>query len=232
MQFANTFSIGLLMLSLFSVNAQASGVVPDTTVVIVEESDGEAAVNVKNTDTFPVLLLTTIENIKEDGEALLSVTPPAARVEPGKSQRVRFILTSKTPLKMERLKRVIFEGIPPQQKGKNELRTTVRQNLPVIIRPAGLATNNEPWKLLSWKLTENTLTLSNPSPYVVRLANTVQTLPDNTSWTLPNTYILPGQTLQLTPENNKKVTSAKNVRLHPATTWGFSVDSYDATLAN
>ncbi|MHA7848004.1 fimbria/pilus chaperone family protein [Serratia sp. D1N4] len=232
MKFSSLFQVGALALSLVATCSSATGVLPDTTVVIVEQDNGEVAVNVKNTDAFPVLLLTTIENIKDDTDALLTVTPPAVRVEPGKSQRVRFILSNPEPLKTERLKRVIFEGVPPQQKGKNVVRTTIRQNLPVIIRPAGLAKDYAPWKHLIWKQNGHSMVVSNPSPYIVRLSQAIQTLPDNTPWTLPNSYILPGQTLTLTPDNNKKVGAAKQVRISPATTWGFTVDTYDATLNN
>ncbi|MFC0227272.1 fimbria/pilus chaperone family protein [Serratia aquatilis] len=230
MTYASLFKTSAIALLLASLGAQATGMVPESSVVIVDQGDGEGAINVKNTDVFPVLLLTTLENIKDDPETLLTVTPPAARVEPGKSQRVRFIMTSKTPLKTERLKRVIFEGVPPQQKGKSEVRMTIRQNLPVIIRPAGLEKDLTPWKHLTWKLSGNSMVVNNPSPYVVRLGQSVQTLPDNTAWTLPNTYVLPGQTLTLTPDSNKKAGAAKQVRISPATTWGYTVNTYDAPL--
>lgn len=217
----------LLLLHTYS---QATGMVPETSVVIVEQDDGEGAINIKNTDAFPVLLLTTLHNIKDDNETLLSITPPVARVEPGKTQRVRFILTSKEPLKTERLARVSFEGVPPEQKNKNEVRMIVRQNLPVIIRPAGLEKDLAPWKRLTWTLSGNSLTVSNPSPYLVRLGQGVSSQPGNTAWTLPNSYILPGQTLTLTPDGNKTAGSATKIRISPATTWGYTVNSYDAPL--
>lgn len=206
--------------------------VPETSVVIVEQEDGEGAINVKNTDAFPVLLLTTLENIEDDSENLLTITPPTARVEPGNSQRVRFIITNKEPLKTERLKRVTFEGVPPQQKGKNEVRVTMRQNLPVIIRPAGLEKDLSPWKRLAWKQIGGSITVSNPSPYVVRLGQGIQTLPDNTNWTLPNTYVLPGQTLTIKPDDNTNPGEAQQVRISPATTWGYTVNTYDAPLSH
>lgn len=232
MLFFSSLRYGALVLSLFSTTALASGVVPDSSVVIVEGADGEGSINVKNTDPYPVLLLTQLENIPEDSESLLTVTPPAARVEPGKSQSVRFLLTTKTPLKTERLKRVTFEGVPPQQKGKSEVRMTVRQNLPLIIRPAGLARDEAPWKHLVWQLTAGKLTVSNPSPYVVRLGQGVQTLPGNSVWMLANSYVLPGQALTLTQNGNKAPGSDTQVRISPATTWGFSVDHYDALLVH
>lgn len=230
--FSNTMKKSLIIFFLSTITffAHATGVLPDSSVVIIEERDGEGALNIKNTDEFPVLLLTTLQNIPDDQQTLLTVTPPAARVEPGKTQRVRFMLTSSEPLKTERLKRVTVEGIPPQEKGKSEVRMTVRQNLPVIIRPAGLEKDLSPWKRLSWQLSGNTLMVKNDSPYVVRLAQAVQTLPDKTVWQLPNSYVLPGQQFTLQPEGGKKVSNAAQVRISPATTWGFSVDTYDAPL--
>lgn len=231
MKLISWIKTGAAALCLTSTLASASGMVPETSIVIVEQSDGEGSINIKNSDNFPVLLITTLENIKDDTESLLTITPPAARVEPGKMQRVRFIMTSPTPLKTERLKRVIFEGVPPQQKGKNEVRMTVRQNLPVIIRPAGLEKDAQPWKRLVWKQHNGALTVSNPSAYVVRMNQQVQTLPDNSLWALPNTYILPGQVLTLSLQGNRKSATANQVRISPASTWGYSVDSYDAPVS-
>ncbi|EMP2577306.1 fimbria/pilus chaperone family protein [Serratia marcescens] len=224
----------VVALWLLSAGVQASGMLPETSVVIVEEEDGEGAINLQNTDNFPVLLLTSLQNIEQDTEKLLAVTPPVARVEPGKTQRVRFMLTTKAPLKTERLKRVVFEGVPPQEKNKNVVRMTVRQNLPVIIRPANLTRDEAPWKRLIWSLKAGVLSVSNSSPYVVRLGQEVTTLPDKRVWLLPNAYVLPGQQLMLTQQTKFGDTSAETaskVRISPATTWGFTVDSYEAPLA-
>ena len=81
-------------------------------MLIVDEATGEGSMTVQNTDTAPVLLYTTIENIAEDQEELVVATPPMARLEAGQSQLVRFMLTKKGPLATQRLKRVSFEGIP------------------------------------------------------------------------------------------------------------------------
>lgn len=221
------FCIALLA----SLSAHATGMVPETSVVIVEQSDGEGAINLKNTDDVPMLLLTNLQNIPDDSQTLLAVTPPAARVEPGKSQRVRFIVTAPQPLKTERLKRVVFEGVPPQGKGANVVRMTLRQNLPVIIRPAGLEKDLAPWKHLIWTLNGSNLTVNNPSAYVVRLGQGVRTLPGNADWVLPNSYILPGQTLTLLAQQGRPVGAVQQVRISPATTWGYSVDTYDAVLS-
>ncbi|WP_202743787.1 fimbria/pilus chaperone family protein [Acinetobacter calcoaceticus] len=230
------FKTSAIALWFVSGMVNAAGMVPETSVVIVEQHDGEGAINVRNTDSSPLLLITALEDIKEDPEQLLIVTPPVARVEAGKSQHVRFILTENAPLKTERLKRVTFEGVPPQEKGKNKVRINVRQNLPVIIRPANLEIDPAPWKHLIWKQTGDQLTVSNPSPYVVRMGQGVHTLADDKLWTLPNAYILPGESHDLTfagkaeTDGKSKVNNANVVRISPATTWGFTVNNYDAPL--
>lgn len=239
MKALSVFKASAITLMFVSDAVSAAGMVPETSVVIIEQRDGEGSINVKNTDNSPLLLLTTLEDIKEDREQLLIVTPPTARVEAGKSQRVRFIMTDETPLKTERLKRVTFEGVPPQQKGKNVVRVNVRQNLPVLIRPAGLEADPAPWKHLIWKKDGDKLIVNNSSPYVVRMGQGVHTLADNNLWILPNSYVLPGETHILTlsrqVKSDTKIEKPKDgnmnvVRISPATTWGFTVDSYDAPL--
>lgn len=210
--------------------ALADGMVPDTSVVIVNEADGEASVSVTNTDTSLALLHVTLEDIHEDKEQLVFVTPPLARVEPSKSQLIRFILQSPTPLKTQRLKRVIFEGMPQgrsaAQAGHARVGVTVRQNLPVILHPKGLAPNRTPWTGLTWRLQNQQLTVNNPTPYVVRLAQELRLLPGTSSALLPRTYVLPGETLSVATQ----ASTATGVRLQPATVYGFAVDPYDAPI--
>lgn len=239
MKVLSLFKASAIAMLFVSEAVSAAGMVPESSVVIVDQGDGEGSINVKNTDNTPLLLITSLEDIKEDKDQLLIVTPPTARVEAGKSQRIRFMMREKTPLKTERLKRVTFEGVPPQQKGKNVVRVNVRQNLPVLIRPAGLEADSAPWKRLTWKKEGDKLIVNNSSPYVVRMGQGVHTLADNNLWTLPNAYILPGETHTLTSTGkakaDAKIEKPKGgnlnvVRISPATTWGFTVDNYDAPL--
>jgi len=210
--------------------ALASGMLPETSVVIVNEADGEASMNVKNTDPAAALLYTSIQNLPEDKEPLLVISPPVARVDPDQTQLVRFILQLNEPLKTQRLKRVIFEGIP--QKGPDggvKVTMNVRQNLPLIIHPKNLPANREPWKLLTWSLRGDTLTMINDSAYVVRFAQSVSLLPSNTEIDMGRTYILPGEKLTAAVAENPG--NATAVRISPATVYGFSVDNFDAPLS-
>ncbi|AZE53294.1 Beta-fimbriae chaperone protein [Pseudomonas synxantha] len=226
LNFPVALAVGALA-GLLGTPARADGMVPDTSVVIVHE----ASVSVTNTDGKLALLHVTLEDIPEDTEPLLFVTPPLARVEPSRTQLVRFILQSPKPLATQRLKRVIFEGLPQgrpsAQAGHAQVGVTVRQNLPVILHPKGLAVNRTPWTGLAWRLKGNQLSVHNPTPYVVRLAQELQLLPGTGSALLPRTYVLPGETLTVTAST----ATGTAVRLQPATVYGFAVAPYDAPIA-
>jgi P pilus assembly chaperone PapD len=223
-------SLSACLVLLLCGHVLADGMVPDTSVVIVNEADGEASVSVTNTDATLALLHVTLEDIPEDKEPLVFVTPPLARVEAGKSQLVRFILQTSEPLKTQRLKRVIFEGMrqdrKPAEAGHARVGVTVRQNLPVILHPKGLAPNRTPWTGLAWSLKNDQLSVHNPTPYIVRLAQELTLLPGNGSALLPRTYVLPGETLSVAANG----ATAKSVRLQPATVYGFAVPHFEAPI--
>lgn len=211
----------------------ADGMVPSSSLVLIHEADGEATMQVTNSDAQLNLLHVALEDIPEDKEPLLLVTPPLSRVEPGKTQTVRFVLLDRPgqpALATQRLKRAIFEGIPESRHSAGaeaQVNVTVRQNIPVLIHPKGLTPNRSPWALLEWSLHGQTLSVTNPSPYVVRMAQQLQLLPANTSALLPKPYVLPGETLALQVPGGSQATT---VKLQPATVYGFVTDPYEAPL--
>lgn len=207
----------------------ADGMLPETTVVVFYEEQGEATINIKNTDAAPALLHSVVENVPEDLEPLLIVTPPITRVEAGETQLVRFIGTLQEPLKTQRLKRVTFEGIPQARVGGGAtIGITLRQNLPLILHPRGLPVHQAPWELLKWRRAGERLTVHNDSAYVVRLAPEMQLLPQGVLATLPRTYVLPGEALTLKVEGSLE--GVAGVEIHPATIYGFSADSHRASI--
>lgn len=223
------FTCCLLVNLFLPVTAFADGMRPETTVIVLSEADGEASINVTNTDGTPALLHSVIEDIPEDPEPLIVVTPPVARVDAGEQQLVRFLSIAKEPLKTQRLKRVSFEGIPQTQPGSGAtIGISLRQNLPLILHPKGLPRHEAPWELLTWHLHANTLKVRNDSPYVVRFATDIKLNPQKVKAVLPRTYILPGEALHV--ELDKSVPGARTVTFAPATVYGFAVDSYDALL--
>ncbi|EFQ60423.1 hypothetical protein PFWH6_5696 [Pseudomonas fluorescens WH6] len=224
--------VRLLCVSLclcFTCAVVADGMLPETTVVLLYEEQGEATLTIKNTDAVPALLHSVVENVPEDLEPLLVVTPPITRVEAGETQLVRFISTLKAPLKTQRLKRVTFEGIPQARAaGGATIGITLRQNLPLILHPRGLPVHHTPWELLKWRRMGDRLTVHNDSAYVVRLTPQVQLLPQHVQATLPRAYVLPGDTLTVAVQG--ALTGLTAVEFQPATAYGFSVESYRALV--
>ena len=226
----HTLGWSLLISALTFSHVQAAGMIPETSVVIVNEADGEASINLKNSDSRPALLYSQILPIEGDDENLLVLTPPVARVEPGETQAIRFLLQTTQPLKVQRLRRVIFEGILPKD-STNGMRVNmnVRQNLPVIINPKGLAKDNEPWRRLKWSVQNGKLQVANPDAYVVRLDQAIVLKPANALAKLPRAYLLPGEVITLDAPASTLATLT-SVTLSPATVYGYTVDQYTAPI--
>lgn len=222
------FAASLFCLPLFQV--YADGMIPASTLLIIEESHSGGTINVKNSDTVPMLLYTTIKDVKDDSGVTVNVTQPVVRVEPGQEQQVRFILETSAPLTTEHYKRVTFEGIPPagSSKGAMKVNFNLRQDLPVLIRPKNLPVVTDAWKLLKWSGTGQHIKVSNPSAYVVRLDQQVIFLPSQTTGEIAKTYILPGEVLDVTVR--KPITSDQSVRFFPASRYGIEVPAFTAPL--
>jgi len=219
-----------IVLPLLPALSHATGMVPETTALLIDEAEGGGSMNVKNTDNKAALLYTTLQEV--DGSpakgAMLVVTQPIVRLEAGQTQRVRFVLNTTAPLQVEQYKRVIFEGIPQAKAvGKKQITTTIRQNLPVIIHPKGLPEFTTPWEKLEWSVHGGSLKVTNPSAYVVRLSPQVVTQPSGVTGSLNKTFILPGETLTV---KLKSVTTDKQVKIFPSSRFGFEAGSYLAAL--
>ena len=224
--FCGTFFISALTMA----PVQAAGMIPETSVVILDEADGETSINLKNSDSHPALLYSHILPIEGDDENLIVLTPPVTRVEAGETQAIRFLLQTSEPLKVQRLRRVIFEGIPPKDKSAGmRVSMNVRQNLPVIINPKGLAKDKEPWRRLQWSVQNGKLQVANPDAYVVRLDQAVTLNPANTLVQLPRAYVLPGEVITLDVPAATLATLT-DATLSPATVYGYSVDQYTAPI--
>lgn len=223
-------SFAATLLIIASTYSNAAGMVPDTTVILINAAEGEGSINVTNTETSVALLNVSLENLPEDNDDLVLVTTPISRVEPGEKQLVRFIVQADEPITTQRMKRVSFEGIPQGGEGVNVVSVNVRQNLPLIINPVGLANKSDPWTLLKWSLKGNSLTVSNDSRYVVRFSDQAQLLPSKLPVRLPRTYLLPGDAYTVELPSGSKVPADSKVRVHPASLYGFEVRPYDAPL--
>ncbi|EFI6377316.1 fimbrial chaperone protein [Escherichia coli] len=210
-------------------SANADGMLPETSLLIIDEATHSGIMNLKNTDDVPLLLYTTIQDLPDDTGTKVIVTQPVVRVEPGQNQQVRFILQSDKPLTCEHFKRVVFEGIPPKKDGKTmKISFNVEQNLPVLIRPANLAVVTDAWKYLEWSRVGDHYSVKNPSNYVVRLANHMIFKPSQTTGNIKKSYILPGETLPVVLE--KDIRGDTEVQFFPASRYGVEVPSFTTEL--
>ncbi|MBG0621671.1 fimbria/pilus periplasmic chaperone [Enterobacter roggenkampii] len=208
----------------------AAGMVPETTLLMIDEANHGGVMSVKNTDTIPTLLYTSINDIEGENGVKLNVTQPVVRLEPGQEQQVRFILETDKPLAVEHYKRVIFEGIPPKSKDKNvKVGINLRQDLPVLIHPKSLPVVTDAWKLLTWSLEGKEVVVRNTSPYVVRFSTAITLLPSRATGLVNKTFILPGETMKV--QMDKPMGSTDNaVEFSPASRYGIEVDNYTAPL--
>ena len=233
MKFTMLYSLGwtLFVSSLIVTGAHAAGMIPETSVVILNEVNGEATINIKNSDSRPALLYSQILPVENDDENLIVLTPPVARVDPGETQAIRFLLQTTEPLKVQRLRRVVFEGIPPKDDSAGvRVNMNVRQNLPVIIHPKDLPMDKEPWRRLKWSIQNSKLQVTNPDAYVVRLDQAITLIPSNSIVQLPRSYLLPGEVVTLDVPSDT-LNTLKDIILSPATVYGYTVDKYTAPVS-
>lgn len=226
MKFVKLTSL-LFTLALTS-SVYAAGMVPETSLLLVNENEHGTSMDVKNTDSDPALLYVKVRDLPDDPLPGLIVTQPVVRVEAGKVQRVRFILKSSAmPLKTEHLKRVMFTTIP--ELAENKIKVGFRQDLPVIIRPADLPYLEDPWKDLIWTRIGNIIKAKNDTPYVIRLEQKVMLLPSGTQVSIPQPYILPKTTIQAqlpvsyTRHDNR-------IEIYPATRYGYAEGKYTSEI--
>lgn len=211
-------------------SAHAAGMVPETSLLVIDEATHSGTINIKNTDNTPALLYTNVIDLPDDNNGIkLIVTQPVVRLEPGQTQQLRFILQNDTPLDVEHYKRVTFEGIPPKKDDKKvKIGINIRQDLPVLIRPAKLSVVTDAWKYLQWSGSGTDAKVTNPSKYVVRLAQNVVFQPSGITGNINKTYILPGETLNVSVA--KSITGDSKAKFFPASRYGIEVPSFTADL--
>ena len=220
MNWLTVFSRTVMFLALtlsFPLAVNAAGMVPETSLLVIDEATHSGTINVKNTDTTPALLYTTVVNLPDDNNGIkLIPTQPVVRLEPGHA-----------PLDAEHYKRVTFEGIPPKSDDKKvKIGINIRQDLPVLIRPANLPVVTDAWKTLQWSGSGTAAKVTNPSKYVVRLAQNVIFQPSGIAGNINKTYILPGESLNIAL--TKSISGSNKVKFFPASRYGVEVPSFVA----
>ncbi|WP_213296951.1 fimbrial biogenesis chaperone [Paraburkholderia sacchari] len=169
--------------SLLPLAAQASVVIAGTRV-IYNAADSEVTLKLSNVGKSPALTQVWLDkgDPKADPSKLdlpFVLTPPLARIDPGKSQTIRIAYTGE-PLPADRETLLWFNmlEVPPkptaEQAGPNYVQLAFRSRLKFFFRPAGLPgkSDDAPGKLM-WRMGTHdgkpALLVSNPTPYHVTI---------------------------------------------------------------
>jgi chaperone protein EcpD len=163
--------------------AQASVVIAGTRVVY-NATDSEVTLKLSNVGKSPALTQVWLDkgDPKADPSTLdlpFVLTPPLARIDPGKSQTIRIGYTGEAmPTDSETLLWFNLLEVPPKpsanQAGANYVQLAFRSRLKFFFRPAGLEgrADDAPEKL-TWRLGSQdgkpALLVANPTPYHVTI---------------------------------------------------------------
>lgn len=162
--------------------AQASLVIEGTRV-IYKASAPEVVVKMSNDGSTASLMQAWIDDGRAEAtpdqmSVPFFLTPPLARVEPGKGQALRIFYTEggkALPQDRESLFRLNVLDVPPKAQGVEDagaiLQISVRSRLKLFYRPKGLAGSAETAPAsLEFKVKANgKLSVANPTPYYVNL---------------------------------------------------------------
>ena len=193
----------ILLLNIASVfAAESGGVTVGGTRLIYDGSKKEASLSVTNSDSNPYLIQSWVEAKTEGGEkAPFIITPPLFRLEGNQQNVLRIVRTGGSlPEDRESLYWMDIKSIPASAKkeGVNTLQIAVKTRIKLIYRPKGLGESPESvTDKLTWHQSGGTLTVNNPTPFVMNFQQVKvggRDIPDvtyvmpmsQTSFTVPN----------------------------------------------
>ncbi|EPY2108934.1 hypothetical protein BK340_26595 [Escherichia coli] len=208
-----------------SISVYALGMQPETTVLVLNQDEGEASISVKNTNDVPSLLQTKVIDVDGAKGTVVLASPAIVKVDSGEEQVVRFFLKTNGELKTQQLKRVKFLGLPARNKESADdsaVNVSVSQSIPLIINPTGMKHESEPWKFLDYRYGNGKIYISNPSPYVVRMypyADINGSVVD-----LPKPFISPRETIEINFKNPPSVIKIKPVGLYGEVRDEYKID--------
>lgn len=158
-----------------------AGVVIGGTRVIYPAQSREITVQLSNIGDAPSLVQAWIdsgnpEQTAEDADAPFMLTPPIARVEPGRNQALRLMFAgAELPTDRESLYWLNVLDMAPSPKNADEaqnyLQVAFRSRIKLFYRPQDLpGTANEAASQLHWRRVGGQLLVDNPTPYYITFA--------------------------------------------------------------
>ncbi|MCP3717686.1 fimbria/pilus periplasmic chaperone [Paraburkholderia sp. CNPSo 3281] len=221
-----------------STNSHASVVLAGTRV-IYNQREPEVTLKLSNVGQSPALVQVWID--KGDPKAMPStievpftITPPIARIDPGKGQTLRIIYTGE-PLATDH-ESVFWLNvleIPPRPTGDaadiNKLQLAFRSRIKLFFRPEALkADPQQAAEQMTWRLVadhgKNALQVSNPSQYHVSLTGAELQDGASKATLADGAMIAPGETASLPLAGSVSGSAAAKVRYHVLNDYGGNVD--------
>ncbi|WP_082702462.1 fimbria/pilus chaperone family protein [Pseudacidovorax intermedius] len=226
-----------LEIFLFCLGANATGLQPESTILLLSAASGQAQIGIKNTEDQPMIMNVKIVDLPGSEKLTVLPVPAVARIEANGRQVVRVALDKPAiGLEKQYLKRVSFEGIPPKRTNSQSaiVNVNVRQTIPLVISPADLEQIPEPWKkLVISRGSSGAMEVANDSPFVVRLKADAELLPMKAPVRLlKDTYVLPGEKHVIELPKDVDASTVKSIRIFPASPWGFAVDPYEIPVTS
>ncbi|EQC1553996.1 fimbrial biogenesis chaperone [Citrobacter amalonaticus] len=170
------------------------------TRLLYDGSKKEASLSVRNPDSNPYLIQSSLDNLDDNAQKPpFVITPPLYRLDGNKENMMRVILTGNLPQNKESMFWLRVKAIPSAPREKNTLQIAVATSIKLIYRPEalkGINVEKESSKLV-WHFSGNHLEIKNPTPCYINfneikvsgknLANVSYASPNSTtSFVLPS----------------------------------------------
>nr|WP_314265295.1 fimbria/pilus chaperone family protein [uncultured Moellerella sp.] len=192
----------------------------ETMTVILDAGEPRKVFSIKNTGKEPILLSTKVTDI-EGGDVLaqdVMVSPPITRIEPEQSQQINFVLKKGVTVSHEALLKVSFQGVGATK--TNSAKMPIRQDVAMLIMPAGMSVSQTPWDTLVVKQLGDKLTLTNTGKQVIRLAPNFTGLPGNQHYSLGQFYLRPEERKTIAVEG-----MVNEIKITPLSRYGFKMQN-------
>lgn len=173
---------GLLIAACLVIGQAQASIVMTGTRVVYDAAQREVTVKLNNDGQSPMLVQSWIDEgdlqaTPDTSTAPFVLTPPIARIDPGKGQALRIRFTGQKTLPQDKESLFwlnVLEVPPASAQGQNRLKIAFRSRVKLFYRPAGLPGNPmAAAEQLQWRLQRNgaewALECRNDSPYYVTL---------------------------------------------------------------
>ncbi|WON77969.1 fimbria/pilus periplasmic chaperone [Serratia sp. UGAL515B_01] len=224
------FISSLVLIGLIT-QTEAAEIQPLTSAVIINQNQGESSIDIKNTDSQPIILYSKVNHLDDDNldGGVIYPSPAAVIVQPGEVQTVRIIYKNNHSINVEHLARIIFTGIPNQKESTGQrINFLVGQDLPIVIQPGNQPPIKALWSLVKWQQIDGKLCAKNPTTRVFRFDNNVKILPTGQYIKFTTPYLLPHQ--QQCIELNQALPAHAQIHFDSISVFNYRMLGHDVTV--